>query len=213
MGETGKQLSWRILTILFLAACGGDDDSTGGVVTGLPAEQKLSTLSDADVKKACQSVNDGASAVITPTAIKRAICVPFGVEAAVTYSSDGKETVDIDKCQQLVDTCISNDGGDDDDEDEVEADDDEVEVDGVNDCEQANANDLEGCDATVAEYEACVNSVLSEMQRMLSELTCQNAEKISSEAYSNELDPAAIPQCQTVMAKCPDTSLGIPFAN
>jgi hypothetical protein len=201
----GKHLGWRVLTIVLFAACGGDDDSSGGIVTGLPSEQKLSTLTDADVKKACQSVNDGASVVITPMAIRRAFCMEFAAAASVTYSSDGKETVDIDKCQQLVDTCIENT--------EVESDDEVVEVDGANDCEEASANDLDGCDATVGEYEACINTVLSEMQRVLSELTCQNAEKISSEEYSNELDPTAIPQCQKVMDKCPDNSLGIPFAN
>jgi hypothetical protein len=201
----GKHLGWRVLTIVLFAACGGDDDSSGGIVTGLPSEQKLSTLTDADVKKACQSVNDGASVVITPMAIRRAFCMEFAAAASVTYSSDGEETVDIDKCQQLVDTCIENT--------EVESDDEVVEVDGANDCEEASANDLDGCDATVGEYEACINTVLSEMQRVLSELTCQNAEKISSEEYSNELDPTAIPQCQKVMDKCPDNSLGIPFAN
>ncbi|HTU58955.1 MAG TPA: hypothetical protein VMF89_10990 [Polyangiales bacterium] len=199
-------MKWHVLAILFCAACGGDDDSSGGVVTGLPSEQKLSTLSDADVKKACQSVNDGASVVITPTAIKRVFCLEFAAPEAVTYSSAGKVSVDVAKCQQLVDTCVSNN----EDEDDDLAD---VEVEGVNECDEANANDLNGCDATVGEYEACINAVLGEMQRMLSELTCQNAEKISSEEYSNDLDPAALPQCQTVMAKCPDTSLGIPFTN
>jgi hypothetical protein len=206
----GKHLGWRVLTIVLFAACGGDDDSSGAVVTGLPSEQKLSTLSDADVKKACQSVNDGASVVITPMAIRRAFCMEFAAAASVTYSSDGKEAVDIDKCQQLLDTCIENS---EDDAEEVESDDEVAEVDGTNDCEEASANDLEGCDATVGEYEACINTVLSEMQRVLSELTCQNAEKISSEEYSNELDPTAIPQCQKVMDKCPGNSLGIPFAN
>lgn len=203
MGETRKHLIWCVLALCGAAACGGDDDANG-IVTGLPAEQKLSTLTDADAKKACQSVNNGASAVITPTALARAICVPIGVEAAVTYSN-GAASVDLGKCQQVVDTCVSS--GD-------EEDDEVVEIDEDDDCDQASASDLEGCEATVGEYEACINLMLSEVQRRLAELTCQNAEKLSSESYSNdELDPSQIPQCQTIMTKCPDTSLGIPFAD
>jgi hypothetical protein len=205
----GKHLGWRVLTVVLFAACGGDDDSSGGVVTGLPSEQKLSTLSDADVKKACQSVNDGASVVITPMAITRAFCMEGAAVSTVTYSSDGQATVDVDKCQQLLDACIEStkegNSGDD-----VESDDED---DGVNDCEKSSANDLEGCEATVGEYEACINTVLSEMQRILSQLTCQNADKIESEEYSNDLDPTMMPECQKVMDKCPDNSLGIPFAN
>jgi hypothetical protein len=206
MGETRKHLIWCVLALCGAAACGGDDDSSG-IVTGLPAEQKLSTLTDADVKKACESVNVGANAVITPNALARAFCVPLGVEAAVTYSN-GAASVDLNKCQQVVDTCVSSSSEAEDDE-VVEADEEDV-----NDCEQSNANDLKSCEATVGEYEACVNMVLSELQRRLNELTCQNAEKLSSEEYSNdELDPSQIPQCQTIMTKCPDTSLGIPFAD
>lgn len=199
-------MGWRVLTVVLFAACGGDDDSNGRVVTGLPSEQKLSTLSDADVKKACQSVNDGASVVITPMAIQRAFCMEFAAASTVTYSSEGKATVDVDKCQMLVDACVDSSNGDD---DESSTDDDEE----VNDCEKSSANDLQGCEATVGEYEACINTVLSEMQRILSQLTCQNADKIESEEYSNELDPTTMPECQKVMDKCPDNSLGIPFAN
>jgi hypothetical protein len=206
MGET-KFWVWGVLAWCVVAACGGDNDSTG-VVTGLPAEQKLSTLTNADVKQACQSVNVSANAIITPSALTRAICVQFGADAAVTYSND-KATVDVNMCNQVVDTCISASAEAEDDDEVAETDEEEV-----NDCEQASANDLEGCEATVGEYEGCINQVLSELQRRLAELTCQNAEKISSEAYRNdELDASKIPQCQTIMAKCPDTTLGIPFAN
>jgi hypothetical protein len=206
MGEARKHWSWGVLAVLTIAACGGDDDSSGGVVTGLPSEQKLSTLSDEDVRNACQKVNDGAAAVITPMAVQRAVCMELAAAASVTYSSDGKETVDVDKCEQLVDTCLEGaaeqDQGDEEDEDE-----------GVNDCDEANASGLKSCDATVGDYEACVNTILSEMQRVLSQLTCQNAEKLNSEEYSNQLDPAGIPQCQKIMTQCPDTTLGIPFAD
>lgn len=207
MSETGKYLKWRALAILLLAACGGDDNSSGGIATGLPAGQKLSTLTDADVKKACQSVNDGATSVITPAAVKRAFCTEFAAYGSVTYSNE-KATADIDKCQELVDACINSTEEDDEDETDVESDEE-----GENDCEQASAKDVEGCDATVGDYEACVNTVLSEAQRRLSELNCQNAEKIASEEYSNDqLDPTKIPQCKAIMDKCPTTTLGIPFA-
>jgi hypothetical protein len=187
------------LALWCVAACGGDD-SNNGFVTGLPAEQKLSTLSDDDVKKACRSVNDGATAVFTPTALKRAACVSVGLEAALTYSND-RVSVDVSKCQQAADACVNSNEQD----DEVD-----IEVD-LNDCDEASANDLKGCEATVGEYETCINMVLSEAQRMLSELTCQNAEKLASEEYDNDgVDPAKIPQCQSLMTKCPDAELGVP---
>jgi hypothetical protein len=205
MGETRKHLICCVLALCGVAACGGDDDANG-IVTGLPAEQKLSTLTDADVKKACQSINAGTNGIVTPAALKRAICVPLGVEAAVTYSNGGATSLDVSKCQEVVDSCV-NSGSDDVDEEVVEVEEDD-------DCDQASADDVKGCEATVGEYETCINLVLSEAQRRLAELTCQNVEKLSSEEYSNdELDPSQIPQCQTVMSKCPDTSLGIPFAD
>lgn len=198
-----KPLRWCALAMLAVAACGGDDDSNGGgTVTGLPSQQKLSTLSDADVKKACQSVNDRAATVFTTEALARAFCVPFGVQEAVSYAND-EVVIDVNKCQEFVDTCVSSA--------EEEADPNEPTGGDVNDCGEASAEDLAGCDATVAEYEACIDKVFSETKRRLSELTCQNAEEISSEEYQNdELDPAKIPECQTVMAKCPDSELGIP---
>lgn len=197
---------WSVFALCVAAACGGDSGSSG-VVTGLPSEQKLTTLTDDEVKKACQSVNDGAAAVITKDALKRAVCVPLAVEAAVTYSND-QETVDVNKCQQIVDTCVSSSDDEDDVDDTLNDDDDD------DDCERASAKDVQGCEATVGEYEACINQVLGEMQRRLSELTCQNGEQLRSEEYSNdELDASKLPQCQTLVNKCAGASLGIPFVD
>ena len=204
MGETRKHLGWWVVAWCALAACGGGDSSNSGVVTGLPAEQKLSTLSDQDVKNACRSISDGASVAVSPEALKRALCVPLGVQAAVTYANN-QVSVDVSACQQVVDECVS------DDSDPFEQDDADQETE--DDCDDASADDLSGCEATVGEYETCINTVLSETQRRLSEFTCQNAETLSSEQYSqDELDPADIPQCQALMTKCPATPLGIPYA-
>src|SRR6185312_8719128 len=90
-----------VLAIGMMVGCGGDDSSSG-VTTGLPSQQKLSTLNDDEVKKACHSMNDGALMVISPDSLKRAGCVTVSIQAGLTVSGT-EAKIDVGKCQAAVD--------------------------------------------------------------------------------------------------------------
>jgi hypothetical protein len=205
MNVTLGRAAWFAMAIGSLACGGGDAKS--GVSTGLPSQQKLSTLDDDEVKQACRSVQASAAAVVTPEAVLRVNCVTLSLQSSFTYSN-GQVSVDVNKCQQSVDTCVSSskaDAGVDAGE-EASADDE--------DCDDASSSDVKGCDATVGEYESCFNAMLGEMQSYLNALTCQNAENLSKQDESEyDFDPAAIPACKSLRDQCPETELGIPFGD
>jgi hypothetical protein len=204
MGDIRRSVGLCAVALAIFAvapACGGDDDSPNGIDTGLAADRKLSSLSDGDVQNACRSINQGAAVAITPAELVRAACLPAGVQAGLTISGSDV-SIDVTKCQKAVDACVAED------EDETEAD-----VDYMNDddCDEASAEDLQGCDATVGELETCFNIMLNQTQQQLSAATCQNAENLDEQGYANELDPENIPECMSLRTKCPDAQLGIPF--
>lgn len=201
MTETKRHLSWCVLAIVCFAACGGDDDSSNGVSTGLPADKTLSNLTEAEIKNACQSVNNTVNAIFTPTALARATCVPIAAQTAVTYAN-GKATFDVNKCQEVVDSCVKSATQN---TDETVGESDEL------DCQEATASGFAGCEATVGDYESCMNVVLNKMQHLLNALTCQNAENLDEETYANDLDFEQVPECKTIRTKCPNAELGIPF--
>lgn len=206
MSRTRGQVARAVLAAAFGAALGcGSDDSTQGIVTGLPAEQKLSTLTDEDVQQACRSINEGAALVVNPSVLQRVACLPYGLRASAT-ESNGAISVNVSQCQQVVDACVSDaqNGEVDSVEAGLEADQD--------DCSDASADDVRGCEVTVGEYETCFNLLLSELQRRLDEMTCQNAEMLSTQEYDGNVDAASIPQCKAIMTACPDAELGIATA-
>lgn len=206
MVEVRSRLFLHTIALGLLTACGGSSGNSG-VVTGLPAEQKLSTLSDAEVQQACRSLDEGSRSVIPDSAFMRVACLPSGVQAGFTETSSGV-SLDMAKCQSALDACVmeltkQSEGPV------------AVKVPGLEDdddsCSDARATDVAGCDATVGEYETCYNLVLNEMQRKMAEFTCQNAETVYSSTYDRSFHPEQIPQCQALMEKCPDAELGIPF--
>jgi hypothetical protein len=196
MSSMQRRAARMVFVLGLIAGCGGDDGSSG-VTTGLPSQQKLSTLNDDEVKQACHSVSDAATMVITPTAIQRASCLSLGVQAGLSVSGT-QAKVDVAKCQQAVDTCVTNAG-------------ELMEEDA--DCDSASAKDVDGCEATVGEYETCFNSFLNQLQQRLTQLTCQNAEKLSESGYAEDVDANSIPECQSLMTKCPDAELGLPMSD
>jgi hypothetical protein len=198
MGKT-QGLVWALL-VGMLPACGGGDGSSSGVDTGLPTTQKLSTLSDDEVKQVCHRVNEAATLTLTSTAVQQASCLSVGVKAGLTVSGS-EVTIDVTKCQQAVDSCATKPTA-------------TTSTDDKQDCDSASAKDVDGCEATVGDYETCMNLLLGQVKHRLDELTCQNAMKIQSTGYDDkDPDPANIPQCQSIKTKCPDAELGLPTVN
>jgi hypothetical protein len=199
MIDTRRGSGWIAIALGLAAACGGDDGSTG-ISTGFPSEQKLSTLTDEETQQACRSVNEDARSVITPTVYTRAACVPLALPASAMETASGVK-VDVAKCQASVDMCVAKNTA------QTEK---NLKDDAEEECSQASAEDLAGCDATIGEWEACMNGLLDQMQRLFAEMNCQNADKLTDENYKFELpNPDNIPQCQSIIAKCPDADLGL----
>ncbi|HET8937866.1 MAG TPA: hypothetical protein VFN67_30690 [Polyangiales bacterium] len=206
MVEVRSRLFLQAIALSLATACGGSN-GTSGVVTGLPSEQKLSTLSDAEVQQACRSLDEGSQVVIPNSSFFRVACLATGVQAGFTETSSGL-SLDTGKCQSALDACVK--------ELTTQSEGDvDVKVAGVDDneedCSDARSADVAGCEATVGEYETCYNLVLNALQRKMSEFTCQNAETVYSSTYDRSFHPEEIPQCQALMEKCPDAELGIPF--
>ena len=206
MVEVRSRLFLQTIVLGWMTACGGDS-GTSGVVTGLPSEQKLSTLSDAEVQQACRSLDEGSRTVIPESMFFRVACLATAASAGFTETSSGV-TVDTTKCQSALDACVMEltkqsegpvgvtiPGLEEDEED----------------CSDARSTDVAGCEATVGEYETCYNLVLNEMRQKMGEFTCQNAMTVYSSTYDRSFHPEEIPQCQTLREKCPDAELGIPF--
>lgn len=190
---------WIAVVVLMVsaAACGGDGGGGGGSIsTGLPPDQKLSALDDAEAKQACQGLSDGFSAIFTPNALLKEQCAATAIQASAS-SVNGEVTVDVQKCQQMSDACVANPPAGYSDAGAVAGDDD---------CSTASADaQLKSCDATVHEYEVCANAVVAELQHVLAGYTCTNWKTVVN--TDENLDFSSLPECKTFQDECPDVPL------
>jgi hypothetical protein len=188
--------------LVLSAACGGDAAASEPTVsTGLPANEKLSSFDDNDAKAACEALNQGATRIITDEELLRAQCASRAIGATVTLNADKTEVkVDVTKCATLVKSCEEDpvsygleDGGE---RDEA-------------DCSDASANkQVMSCDATVAQYEACMSKLLGQAKQTLANITCDNGKAlIESDGAETKLDPQQIAECKTFLDKCPDVKI------
>jgi hypothetical protein len=192
------------LFIVGNAGCGSSGHG-GGVSTGLPPDQKLSTLDDHGAQAACMSLTDGLVASISESQLLRAQCASLAIAASAS-ESNGTLQIDQQKCSASTDACVKNP-----DQNGVEpSDTDPASVlNDSNDCSSAMAGDnLKDCVATVREYEACANALVGELQRRLAAISCANAKNLSSDDDGNDDSILeTLPACQSFKAKCPTFSL------
>jgi hypothetical protein len=186
------------LAAQLVTACGDDDAPSGTAVdTGLPENQKLSSLSDGDVKKACSGWAASINATLTQRELDRVACTPNAISASTSGAK-----VDVAKCNDLVDMCVSSSVEHDDDDDMKVLEDD--------DCASSEVDDsLKECDATVGEYEGCAGAVLAQIKRQLSAIQC-SAPLDDSQSNPVALDVSKLPACQAIRTKCPDVEIGSP---
>jgi hypothetical protein len=186
-------------------ACSDDVASDPGahVTTGLPANEKFSSFDDDDAKAACQALNDGASELISERELIRAQCAAAAIGATLQVNEARTEvSVDIAKCDELTKSCESDPasygvmGG-------------EARYD--SDCSDTVANDrVLNCDATVADYEACISKVLDRAKQALVKTSCANSkELIESDGAATQVDPMSIPECKTFLGQCPDIQIAV----
>lgn len=162
---------------LVVGACG---DSTAGFGSGLPAATPLDTLSDAEAQDLCEGVIEAANDAFASIDV----CTFFGLLA-----SDG----DVAVCNQVVRACRSGDTPIPDNP--FELDPPEVQ------CMDTSAADFEGCDATVAELELCIDEALAQIRAIATAVSCANAAADDIELPD---DPFAGAACTALPPGCLD---------
>lgn len=191
-------------------ACGSDSGGSsgtgnggggGGEVTfgtGLPTDKTLSSLSNEDIQSACQQLNDSAATAFPPSVQVHASCFGQALSQAFTISADGSmASFDVAKCQMLTDACEA-------DPESAGVSVDDMPEEASIDCIDADTEELAGCDATVGEYESCLNKVLAAAKDLFASLTCDNGQRLIENDGVEEINALEIPECASLMNKCPD---------
>lgn len=194
-----------VIGFCLFAGCGGDDGG-GKVSSGLPPDEKLSALDTADAQKLCRSLADGLSGVLTDDERERIACTVLAVPLSVTQSG-GKVQGDVAKCQMLVSKCM---GGE-----KISSQPPGFELPDSfideNQCSAAEASEnLEGCEASVSEFENCADAFIGALDTTLAVLDCKSLsdpEKLMN-MDSDALEIESMPACKPLETKCPDISFG-----
>jgi hypothetical protein len=183
-----------------------DEDPPGAatevsVDTGLPQTLKLSELDDDDAKAACEALNQGALQVISDRELVRSQCASYAInETSELNSAKTEASVDVAMCNKLADSCMA-----DPERYSVAAESGR----GENDCSKAVASRaVQGCQATVAEYEACLSKVIGQTKQALAIVTCGNGKSlIESDGAATKLEPLRFAECKLFLDKCPDVRI------
>lgn len=202
---TGSRIVALVLVSgVWTAACGDDDG--GGVSTGLPQDQPLSELDDGDVRMACEAAADGLDGVLSADERKRIECTGQALPLSINAAGSGQPQVDVGECRDLVQRCV---GGE---EIGESADAPALDLDFSSDVDCAGESmtaQFDDCDATVGQYEDCLNAVLAEMDRFFAMIDCDAlADVESQDSLGGGLDLASLPACETLADQCPDVDLG-----
>lgn len=192
-----------VLSIGLAASCGGESDGGdepgpgggGQLDTGLPDQTPLDEITPAQYASACQELREDVSNRLGREEAVRSACEVL--QAGITDSTA--------TCESGADTCV------------------EQTENGTNpfftaddldftQFECGDADELEGCNVTIAEFERCLNDRVAAVERILADNSCANAASVSfgdaTEAadIGNLESPAS---CARVDAECPTAG---PFA-
>lgn len=155
---------------------GGDSEPAGGMssgsfgdfVTGLPTGTPLSGLTQDEVWTLCFSF----TATLTDQLLSSAsdvACTLVGI--GVGSGAFGQQGFDEQACAQGVSDCLRDAGGNPVDQDMIQ---DLLAMDSSGACDEMVARaSLAECDATVGDFEACVNAGLEQTQSALLSFDCQ----------------------------------------
>lgn len=150
---------------LSAAACGND----GPISTGLSRDKQLSELTDADARTACSNI---AAEDLSLDLSREQECTLAGVYSSETPAG----------CEEVRTACLA-------------AEPTEPEPTEPTDCSGATAEDVAGCDATVGEFEDCLNAQYTGQVDYLNALSCDDA--------GTEIRIPTPTECQSIEAACP----------
>jgi hypothetical protein len=177
-------------------ACGGDDGKTPEASTGLPAEAKLSELESSEAPALCEAIEAGIEDVLPESEVKRLGCT-FAAVLSMNLSEESSE-VDVDACESYVDDCIAGKTS------ETSVGIDLEEWSSQTTCDESAVTERIGeCDATVAEYEACLDAALQAFATLREALRCSAFEDPDKVRDALTMpDPALSDACKPFEQKC-----------
>lgn len=207
MHSSKSNVMLTLLALGLIGACGSDSNNSGGdgevtVYTGLPSDKTFSSLTDAEVQSACKSFSDAAASFATPDQSLRSECFAKGLSGSITATADGSSlTVDVAKCKMVTDACVADPASA---GVEVNA---EGDTDPGIDCMGADTKEFASCEATIGEFEGCMNKILASYRQLLSSLTCDNGQELVMSGGPKPPDTSTIPECMSLSTKCPSVEL------
>ena len=187
-----KRLIWTSVLALGLAmgaaAC---DDSSGGSNANVPpistdTTKPLSEVTTAEAKTWCEKYKaEMGNVMSTETQCELA---GLGVSAMTG-------TLDPAACEAAKKACIANPSQYLDSDSSGSSD---------MDCDSLATEDMKDCDATVAEFDSCMDAMMSETQSVTDKISCSmSLEQLMSLQSLSGLSPDKIPACAPLMEKCP----------
>ncbi|MBL7661741.1 hypothetical protein JNK13_03210 [bacterium] len=143
-----------LLLLTLLSACGGGSEGTGVYTTGLTKTLRISELSNSQVESACSAYTK----FFTKFFSDPSSCYIDGLAETRTISSSNQAQ---NQCEIIVQECS-------------------LDLDLNDTLKDLNPCDLQSletrnCNATVAQYEACVNERSAKLGDLLDSLSCQEA--------------------------------------
>ncbi len=179
-----------IFTLLAAVACGDDDDSNNGG-SGVDQNAQISTLTTSEAQSAC---NEGASRLNTAVGnldLNQLVCTSAAL--VTTQLTNGTEQ----DCNNAVTMCLENPPP-------------SEELEQVA-CGPIAAADLMGCNATVAQFNACIDEAIGLLDSVVDLFTCSNlnisAEELAEAAALEEFDLDSLAACEAFNDACPGLDL------
>jgi hypothetical protein len=166
-----------VVAMLGLVACddGGDDSGGGGggsFNTGVDGSKQVGQLTDEEANQVCRASDAYGSDLLT----KEQSCV-FG---ALLFAQDTAG------CEEFAQMCR-----------EAPEEPDEPDA-----CDEGLPPEVEGCTATVDEFEACTEASANQLRNTVAGLSCADAGNAEAlQAAFNATPPAA---CTNIQMKCPN---------
>jgi hypothetical protein len=171
-----------------IPACGGNsNDPPKEVDTGLPPEKQLGTLTAGEARQACQRLAAVFNERYSQARVTQGICTRLAVGLAGTEGT----------CNDFVDACA-----------DMAAEDPEPQVEAA-DCADVDAAELQNCELTVADLEACSNDSIEVFDNFLNEYSCKDAGNVDEEDVSLDFNIAQPASCARIESECPDATLPV----
>jgi hypothetical protein len=166
------------------AACGGGDSGGGGdVTTGIAPSKLLADITPSEAEQACERLQAGFLATISPTVVMRTVCTLLGAAAEDTAAD----------CATARDACIQ----------EANQEGSETMMNLASASVSFECGDgavLTECNTTVGQLETCFNDTLDQIAAALGQVSCDDAASVSMDDFENFAQTTFVtaPSCENI---------------